>query len=333
MHGRLPIAALAALASLSLCPPLAGAQGVRSAQRSVVASTGSALVVDGAPVAVGSAEGGVLTADVIAAQAGPDGSTKKHLGPTRVEDLVVQVGLDSKEMLDWIGATWRGNAAPKNVTLQTADHNRKVVAEREFSNAQIVETTIPALDGSSKERGWITVRVAAQGVSQKAGSGAMSSAAAVGAKQKAWMTSNFRLRLGNLPANRVSRIESFTVSTGTPSSARGAGASREAVRAAPAGGDRIPNLTVTFSDADAKAWTDWYDAFVVKGNNGDAAEVNGAIELLGPDLKEPMATITLGNCGIVRLAPAAAEGAGDRVARTTAELYCERMTLDSGATM
>ena len=63
----------------------------------------------------------------------------------------------------------------------------------------------------------------------------------------------------------------------------------------------FPNLAVTLAESHAQTWQDWFDDFVVKGNNGQDNEKNGSLTFLAPDLKTTLATINFFNLGIFRL--------------------------------
>jgi hypothetical protein len=92
-------------------------------------------------------------------------------------------------------------------------------------------------------------------------------------------------------------------------------------------------LRITLSMAGADSWFDWYEDFVLNGNNGPAAERSGSISLLGPSLVDELARVDLAGVGIYRLTTDRDEDAPpDQLARLTAHLYCEQMTLVPGGT-
>ena len=91
--------------------------------------------------------------------------------------------------------------------------------------------------------------------------------------QKKWLASNFRIEMGSLPYNYVSRIEPFTV--------------KQSVQSDPIGDSRdyqieptsveFPTLTVTLAESHAKEWIDWHEDFVIKGNGSQDKELSGAL--------------------------------------------------------
>jgi hypothetical protein len=84
-------------------------------------------------------------------------------------------------------------------------------------------------------------------------------------------------------------------------------------------------------ESSAKSWFDWFESFVVKGNNEDKKEKNGSISFLAANLADELLRLDLFNLGIFRIGPDKAEANSDRVTTVTAQLYCERMELHFGA--
>ena len=284
-----------------------------------------ALSLDGKPCgSAKSVAGGDISAPVIEEQAGPTGFVLKHLGPPVYEELTLQVGLGmGPAFYDWIAATWTRNFARKSGSIAASDVNLQVKTSREFTNALITETTIPALDGASKDAALLTVKLAPELISSAAPSGALPAPPA----DKKWLAANFRLELDGLDCTKVSKIDSFTVTVETV--------------AAPIGEDRqpiaesavihFPNLAITLAESSAQTWIDWFADFVVKGNNDESKEKGGAIVFLAPDMKTELGRVTLHNVGICALRHPVLGPTAAQIPRLTAELYCERMELQVGA--
>jgi T4-like virus tail tube protein gp19 len=280
------------------------------------------LSLDGGNVPLATVEGGAVVAEVIVVNVGPDNIRKKHVGNIKYEELSFDVGLDAKPVLEWIKSTWEGKQSRKTATVLVSDYSRKVVAERHFTDALITGTTIPTLDGASKDAAYIRVTVDPQEIRELGGSG-QDAGYLNKPQQKKWLTSNFRFELGDLPGNRVARIESFTV--GQKVAEDQVGEFREVQKQA--GTLEFPNLKVTLSAADAEQWAKWHHEFVVNGKNGDDQEKNGAIVFLGPTMKDELGRVNLFNCGIFRFGAAPRESNAYHIATVTADLYCERMEM------
>jgi len=284
------------------------------------------LSLDGAKTGyVKSVEGGGIKADVVVESG--TAFAKKHLGPTRVEPVELEVDfVMGKGLLDWIAASWSGKPARRSGAIVESDLNLLARSERRFENALITETTIPALDAAAKEQAFLKLRFQPEQVSHKKGDGTKLSPPQK-PPQKAFLPSNFRLELSGLDCSKVSRIDAFTV---TQKLSRDDVGERREVEREPASLE-IPNLRVTLAESAAQTWLDWFDDFVVKGNCADDREKTGTIVFLSPNRQEELGRVTLQNVGIFSLSEPRADSAAETVKRLVADLYVERMALRVGA--
>jgi len=280
----------------------------------------SLLELDGVQTgALKSVDGGEIVAEVVVEPIGQGQFAKKHLGGVRYEELVLGLDLGTAgSVFTWIAESWNGQAKPRDGAIVETDAKLAPQARREFRHALITETTIPTLDAASKAPAQLTVKLAPEEITRKKAGGA--GGQKVGARQKQWLASNFRLELDGLETKTVSKIDAFTV--------------KQTIAADDVGDVRIsrrepgklefPNLRVTFGQASLQPWTDWFDDFVVKGENGDDKEKNGAIVFLDATLKQELGRVELKNVGIFALRR---QPSTEQVARVTAELYVESMEL------
>jgi tail tube protein gp19 len=280
----------------------------------------SLLELDGAQTgALKSVDGGEIVAEVVVEPIGQEPFAKKHLGGVRYEELVLGLDLGTAgTVFTWIAESWNGQAKPRDGAIVETDAKLAPKARREFRHALITETTIPTLDAASKAPAQLTVKLAHEEINRKKAGGAGGQKA--GARQKQWLASNFRLELDGLETKTVTRIDAFTV--------------KQTIAADDVGDVRIsrrepgklefPNLRVTFGQASLQTWADWFEDFVVKGDNGDDKEKNGAIVFLDATLKQELGRVELKNVGIFALRR---QPSTDQVARVTAELYVESMEL------
>ena len=271
-------------------------------------------------------QGGGAYAEVITEAAGPEPYGRKHLGPPQYEEFEMRVDLGmARPVYDWIAAAWRQDAQRKDGAVVAADFNGAVMSRREFTDAMITETVIPAMDASSRDPGYLTVKFAPEQVRTVQGS--KEKVAAPSAKSKStrsWVVSNFRLAIDGLDARRVSKIDAITVKQ--PTVLSGVGEARE-TRKEP-GKVEFPNLKITLPAADAQSWIAWHEDFVIKGNNGQEKERNGKLELLAADGKQVLATVRLYNVGIVSIREATSEAGAANVLRYSVEMYVERMEFE-----
>jgi hypothetical protein len=242
------------------------------------------------------------------------------VGTIKGEVVTINIGVSmGKGLYEWIKASLDDTHLRKNGYVVAADYNYKAKSYRHFRDALITEITIPALDGSSKDTSFFTIKFAPEEISYQAGDDA-DIKGVVNTKQKTWLTSNFRLRLGDLPCGRVSKIDSFTIKQHIQQDAVGS----QRISTKEPTGFEIPNLKVTFSASDVKPWATFFDDFV----KGQGAELSGAIEFLDPSLKEVLGSLDLFQVGIISLAEDKGEANQDSIKRATAELYVKRMMLN-----
>lgn len=280
----------------------------------------SLLELDGAQTgALKSVDGGDIVAEVVVEPIGQEPFAKKHLGGVRYEELVLGLELGTAgSVFTWIAESWNGQAKPRDGAIVETDAKLAPQARREFRHALITETTIPTLDAASKAPAELTVKLAPEEITRKKAGGA--GGQKVGAKQKQWLAANFRLELDGLETKTVSKIDAFTVKQTI--AADDVGDVRIARREP--GKLEFPNLRVTFGQASLQTWSDWFDDFVVKGENADDKEKNGAIVFLDATLKQELGRIELKNVGIFALRR---QPSTEQIARVTAELYVESMEL------
>jgi hypothetical protein len=281
------------------------------------------LVLAGNPLTwLRSADGGTARADVVIESPGPDQIPGKHIAGVKYENISLSTDFQSKAITDWISTSWKTGAARQSGSIVAATYDYNIVSEREFTNALLVETTLPALDAGSKDAALITVKLAPEYTRLKQASGKASTFADNKAA-KQWLASNFRFEMTGLDASKVSKIDSFTVRQVSRENPVGEMRDYEKVP----GSIEFPNLRITFAASTAASWENWHEDFVVKGNNGADKERNGAIVYLDPTRTAELGRVNLSNCGIFRLSAEKVEAGSEQLRRLVADLYCERMEM------
>ncbi len=282
-------------------------------------------------------EGGGVSAEVIELPSGPS-FTKKTIGTPKYEDISMQIGFSmSRVVYDWIAASWQMNFQRKNGSIVTLNPNFDAVGERQFFNALITEVGIPACDGSSKEPGYLTLKIAPEYTRVAQAGGKLPSLSFAKQPSTLWLSSNFRLTIDGLNTQTVNKIDAFTVKQKL--STDSIGDARDYLKEP--GKIEFPNLNVTLSTTGAQSWTDWHEDFVIKGNNGDDKEKNGMLEFLSPNQSSVLARIRFFNVGILSLGPARPAmdpcnsgcpadsfAIHEAARRVQAELYVERMEFE-----
>jgi len=270
-----------------------------------------------------SIDGGAIYADVINEPAGPSSFVKKHVGPPQYEEFAIQIGWwMAKSVYDWVEASWQMNYARKNGSVTNYDVNLQARSEREFFNALITEVGVPAMDAAAKDQCYLTVKFAPEYVRHRAASG-KATLPPVKAAQEMWLPSNFRLEIDGLDCSRVSHIDPFIVRKKAVADHIG----NARVDLKEPGRIEFPNLAITVAETSAATWFDWFESFIITGNNADTQEKSGALVFLAPNRQTELGRVTFFKLGIFKIAHAKADAAAEQIQRVTAELYCERMEL------
>ena len=274
------------------------------------ATTGSFfLELEGQSVPVKSIEGGAPVGVVLtAAPAAGAHFREKHLSGVRFEPIAIAASSRrARPLFDWITTAWQGTLAQKNGAVIRVDVNGRPQAKREFVKAILVETTVPMLDGASKNPADFTVRLAPERTRDVTPPTTLPPSSSSTPKDAPFLSANFRLNIVGLDCTKVSKIDSFTVKHNL----------------APATGvPEFPNLRIELSAASAGTWRTWFQSFVIDGHSSATDEKSGSLSFLNANLTTVLATINFHNLGIFRLENAPADPS-----RVVAELYCERMEL------
>lgn len=285
-----------------------------------------ALELDGQAAGIVAAfRGGNVVADVVEFTSGTDLIPRKSIGDLHYEEITIMAGFGMSAVFwDWVGQMVDGDSVRKNGAIVLADVDYNVVRRLEFQNALITEVGLPALDAASKDAGLLTIRFRPESTMLTPGSGKLTDASL--AKPKPWLVSNFRLEVGTLPCSQVDKVEELTIKQKVVEYRDGTDGQ---VRLLP-GKLEFPNLVPTFSALDAGPWLDFFEDFVIQGNNGQAEELGGNLELLAPDLKTVLARLQFFHLGIFRLAHEEVEPSTTDIRRFRADLYSEGNRLFVG---
>jgi hypothetical protein len=282
------------------------------------------LTLDDQPALLKSFDGGNIKGEVVTVNMGPQQVALKHISTLTFEPFAIDVALSmGKPLAEWITASLNLSPTRKKGYVVSTSFDNKAQSYRHFSEAFITEITIPALDATSKESAYFTIRFQPEEITYAKGDDAVIEGV-VNTKQKKWLSSNFRLRIGDLPCARVMKVDSFTIKQGirdTVGGVRG-GHTKEPTNI------EIPNLKITFSAADAGPWQEWFTEFVIRGQNGQEKELKGALEFLDPTTPEILGSIELSQIGIFSLGAEKQEANKDAIARYVAELYVEKMAIN-----
>ena len=282
-----------------------------------------ALEIDGNVAGfVNAVEGGRAFGDVVK-EAGEDVFFKKHLGNPGFRDIRLEFGLDmDKSFYSWIALALQGQPVSLNGAIVGVDLRGNVVSRLEFQHAQITEVTFPAADATSKDAARMSVVLSPQQtVLNRKASGILSVKGP--AAQKRSLSSTFRLSVDGLDTTKVSKIDALTVKLPRISVGDDTQACLHCELPPPQKID-FPHVVITTIEP-ADSLYEWFEKFVIEGNNDDSQEKGGTLEYLAADLKTVLFTIRLRNLGIFELVPVVDQGSS--VPRLLAAMYCESMEL------
>lgn len=273
-----------------------------------------------------SVEGGFPKQKIIDERIGSDAEHIKHGGTWEIDPITIDFGLAGAEhVLKWIQKSWQNDPSTCSGEIVHLNFNKRQTFVNEFSDAQILETTFPVLDGSSREGAYLKVKFLPQAVvlKQKAGPPVK---LLTGIKQKQWLSSSFRLKLDNIGnLDKVNKIESFTI--------------KQSVKPFYVGRDKFPtliptdiqypNLSCTIAEAYAGDLLQWHESNV-KGRSEKASQINGSIEFLNA-AKNPVFALKLTNVGLASLNIVQSTANEEKIKRVKFELFVGQMDLDSGS--
>lgn len=254
--------------------------------------------------------GGDPYAEVILEPGGHLPYAKKHLGELRFGDLDAQVALDAHPALfRWISEAWVGNAGKEKVALDTVDSAGGPVRSIELALARVREVTLPALDSTSHERRFLGLSIAPRGVRRLKGT----SPPALAKEPRPFLAPNFLVEIDGLDCSGVLAVDPVTVRTQLPDET---------------GGERptlvFPDLHLHVEAEKAEPFYEWFEDFVIRGNNDDDHEKACTIGYLEPMLSGPLAELKVHHLGICRITD---EPTATGPKRVRVDLYCERMEL------
>jgi hypothetical protein len=272
-----------------------------------------------------SVDGGWAKANVVDDPMGGNSGRVKHLTTVEVEPMSLEFGLSgSTHILEWIQGSWNRKWARRNGQISHADFNLKQTFEHWFYDALITETTFPALDGASKEGGYLKCKIQPERVVTKSAAGS-SIGGDHNLKQKMWTPSSFRFTLDQIDDMQyANKIESFTIKQG--------------VKKLYTGADRFPlveptkiefpNITGTISLAYADKLLKWHRDYIQSGKKDPKAQMSGSIEFLSPDRASTIFRINLFEVGLLSASIQQATANADQIKRVKFEMFVGSMKLD-----
>jgi phage tail-like protein len=295
--------------------------GMVAAQRGYTAGR-FALDIGGVPAGwLYSAEGGHATSDVVSGKIG--GVDRQRPGNVRYEPITIECGVGmSRPFYEWIVESIGMNRT-RDGAIHVCDYDGNVKSTLEFHNAAITEIGLPALDAASKEQAKMTIKFAPEFTRTLTGSGKKVPLGNVdAAKQKRWVSSNFRLEIGGVDCTRVSRIDAITIQ---PAAGAPRGGPRAGYDKGPATVE-VPNLIATVEESHSADFANWMNSSS-RNPNSPSNKKSGQLDFLSADGREALFTLHFPNLSIRRLTPE--NGKGRNVVKV--EMYFQALQFHYSA--
>jgi hypothetical protein len=299
---------LVQLGAVLLMVPVLG--GAATDNRSYVAGRFAVEISEIGTTYLKSFEGGDAVQAPVTRGSRADKYPDKSPGAVRYEDATVEFQMPlPRGLWDWANAfSSPGQVPARTLTVFTYDANYTEKSRRIFENSVISLVELPALNGGSKDPGYVKMSFAIGRAKENTGTaGGKAPQSADKASSKVMLPSNFRLTIDGLATNRVSQIDPISI------------------KHSPKGLPEYSNLGITFAEIDSESWKAW----AAQSVDGKPVEKNGRLELLAPNLKDVLLSVSLEGLGVVRLFSPKSETNSDQIQRRKAELYVEKITFSA----
>ena len=288
------------------------------------------FVLDGSPNAglIRSVSGGAIKGQIIDEAPGSDLHRVKHVGVVEIEPMELELGMAlSEPFIKWINDSWKKKFARRSGAIVHADFDLKERLAQEFDDALIGEITFPTLDGSSSDSSYLKVSVQPERckISKRNGE-TLTGVSKV--DQKRWLTSNFRLTLGDINCDHISKIDGWSVKQKIKKVYSGQARFPEIEPT----GIEFPNLSFYTALDFADGFIKWHKEYVLDGGNDTKHELDGSIEFLADNLddKNPLFTVTLEKVGIYGISIEKSQAGKEEIKRCRIDVYVESMSIKHG---
>lgn len=259
--------------------------------------------------------------NVADAAPGADQVIRKHVSAVAYDSCVVRVGLTAMDqtLYDWIGQALAHNASTKNLWLISSDFSGQVESGLHLLNARLDKVAFPQLDAGAKEPAYLTLTLNPSSLVEFdpcCGSFTPPAATTPAKASKQAQTSNFRFTINGstLPTTRINKIGAFTFRQETVGAATTL---------------HLGDLELQMAKVDAPAWRQWFNDFVIQGNNAAANEKTATLEILSANQTDVVASFGFSGVGIFAH-PGDAESNSEKGARENFSLYVEEATFTLG---
>jgi hypothetical protein len=265
---------------------------------------------------------GKFKGEVAVHNLGASGRQKKHLVKMAHDPIKFEIGVGmGKNIYEWIQSSFDNKHITKSGAVMICDQNYQVQRRIDFTMAHITEITLPKCDAKGKDALYFSVTIQPETVRHTAGSGSMTGV--IGSNQKLHAGTNFQL---NSPMGTTKDLISIDSLKWTQKvHAHEVGEFLEAIYVPTA--VEVGDLKLTMSSNSYKQWHDAAESWFVRGERTEEKEMTKTLTILGPNAKEPIATIDFENCGLKEFAFAAMEANKDAINTFDCTFYVEHIRL------
>jgi hypothetical protein len=274
--------------------------------------------------------GGAVEADVVTERVAVGNISPKHISNPRIQDMVLRCGTGmSRAFYDWIGKSFGGSPERKGGAIVLLNQKQQEAGRLEFKDAIVKSLSLPELNKGSNAEAVLTVSISPEFTRSKAGAGKKASLGVyVSAVPRVWSVGSFRMTIAGFETatSNISKIDGMTL--GRKEVVEHVG--NERLETKIAGKIEFPNIKVRIPEAYAEKFYNWFDDFVVNGNNSNSGEKVGKIEYFAPTSSKAYFILNCKNLGIFDIG----SGSGMRTKTmqpVTVSLYCESMNFSAGA--
>lgn len=239
----------------------------------------------------------------------PDG---KRLAGVSYAPIVLDVGASMDPALhEWVAAMLDGTQKAASGAILLLDYDYRERSRIDWKEAVITEVEFPGADASVKDPPRVRVTIQPQSTRTAVGSGAKYQPKSTGkptAKGSAGSAFRFTVSGLELACIKVAEVAPFAVRHGRERD--------------------VADVVFWLAESEAAPFVQWFDDFVINGNNSAGQERTATLSFLGHSLTQELLRIDFRGLGIFRVSHERREAGLDRVSRVKVEMYCQSVRLE-----
>lgn len=221
-------------------------------------------------------------------------------GSIRPEGFTLEIGMGQTAAAEWMNQFLANKPVPKTAALHAFNARREVTSARQMAGCLITEISFPKLDASDSKAMEYPFRLAIEARANASRAPALRTVPTSAVTAKTWSPSNFRVKIGGLPCERISKVDAFTVKLSRPTEGETAEPNHL----------EMPKITFSLPAADAAVWRRRLEE-----QKRRSSHMTGAITFYAPNMSTELFRFQL---DLIAEASARPERVGGRTAGNTA---------------